>query len=98
MDKDITVAAVAETAPTETERAIRRIVRDVLGQPAVGLDDDMFDHGATSLSFVRVLAEINRRFHVMVHAAELGGVASPRNLAACATRELAGSAIESKGA
>lgn len=64
------------------EEAILQIVRDVLGRP-VGLDDDMFDQGATSLSFVRVLAQIHSRFGVMVDVADLDGVATARVIAAC---------------
>lgn len=60
--------------------AILEIVREVLGRP-LGLDDDMFDHGATSLAFVRVLARINDEFGVMVDVADLDGVTSARSLA-----------------
>jgi len=65
----------------ETTVAIIQIVRDVLGKPAIGVDDDVFDHGATSLSFVRILAQIHQDFGVPVHAADLGDWATPRNLA-----------------
>ncbi|NEC22878.1 acyl carrier protein [Streptomyces parvus] len=66
------------------EQKILGIVRDVLGKPGLGFDDDLFDHGGTSLSFVRVLAEINQELHVRVRAGDLQGVATPRRIAACA--------------
>lgn len=80
--------------PTDEQR-ILEIVRDVLGKPGLGFDDDLFDHGGTSLSFVRVLAEISRELHVKVRAGDLGGVATPRNLAACAAKEQAALAADS---
>lgn len=83
METDLAVAPVGETAPvTTTQETVLRIVREVLGRPAVQLDDDVFDHGATSLSFVRILAQINRDLNVRVAAAALDGVATPRNIAA----------------
>jgi hypothetical protein len=82
METDVAVAPVKETAPVTTEEAVLRIVREVLGRPDVQFDDDVFDQGATSLSFVRILAQINRDLNVAVAAAALGGVATPRNIAA----------------
>ena len=64
--------------------AITQIVREVLGKPGIGADDDVFDHGATSLSFVRILAQIHQVFGVPVHPADLGGWATARTLAAAA--------------
>jgi acyl carrier protein len=47
------------------------IAREVLDRPALESDTDFFDVGATSLTFVRILAEVNRRLSVPVHPAEL---------------------------
>jgi hypothetical protein len=66
----------------DLEGQVLAIVRDVLGRPSMGPTDDMFDHGATSLSFVRVLAQLHQSFHVMVHAPSLNGVTTARSLAA----------------
>jgi acyl carrier protein len=65
-----------------TEEAVLGIARNVLGKPALGPDDDLFDHGATSLSFVRVLAQIKQELKVMVRAADLDGEVTARALAA----------------
>lgn len=70
-----------EATAHSTGEEVLEIVREVLGRP-LGLDDDVFDHGATSLSFVRVLAAINGRFGVMVDVADLDGSATARSLAA----------------
>lgn len=59
-----------------------RIVHEVLGRPDIGMDDDLFDKGATSLSFVRVLAQIKQELRAAVDVTALGGVATPANLAA----------------
>lgn len=80
------------------EQTVLRIARQTLDRPQTGLDDDLFDAGATSLSFVRVLAQIQQELGVMVHVAALGGVATPRRLAACATENLVTAAADSKGA
>jgi acyl carrier protein len=73
---------------SEAERAVSQIVDEVLGR-AVPLDDDLFDHGATSLSFVRILAQINNRLGVLVPAAELDA-ATPRALASYAVTDRIG--------
>lgn len=67
---------------TETTAAILAVVRDVLGRPDIGADEDVFDHGASSLSFVRILAHVYQQFGVMVPTTELGGVATARAIAA----------------
>jgi acyl carrier protein len=67
---------------SETTAAILGLVREVLNKPTLGADQDVFDHGATSLSFVRILALVNERYGVMVPVAELAGSATARALAA----------------
>ncbi|MGW0551547.1 acyl carrier protein [Streptomyces altiplanensis] len=79
------------------EQKILGIVRDVLGKPELGPDDDLFDHGGTSLAFVRVLAEIGQELHVRVRVGDLGGVATPRNITECVVREQAVAAANSEG-
>jgi phosphopantetheine binding protein len=82
MDNSIAVAPDGRTASAGPQDEVLGIVREVLGRADMGPDDDVFDHGATSLSFVRILARINQRCGVMVHAAALGGLATARNMAA----------------
>jgi hypothetical protein len=76
-------AVVPESGTTlgPTEDTILRIVREVMGNHGLGAQDDLFDHGATSLSFVRVLAQIKQELQVMVHAPDLDGVVTARSLA-----------------
>jgi acyl carrier protein len=69
-------------ALARTEESVLKIVREVLAKPHLGPQDDVFDHGATSLSFVRVLAQIKQELKVMVRAADLDGEVTARSLAA----------------
>ncbi|MET0132711.1 MAG: acyl carrier protein [Kibdelosporangium sp.] len=75
----------APSARTAAQEAVLDIARTVLVRPALGLDDDVFNQGATSLSFLKILAEIKKELAVVVRPAELEGVASARNIAAHVT-------------
>ncbi|HEX6969586.1 MAG TPA: acyl carrier protein [Micromonosporaceae bacterium] len=66
----------------ERTAVVLHTVRQVLGRPELGLDDDVFDNGATSLSFVRILAMIHQETGVAVSAPALNGEATPRRIAA----------------
>jgi len=67
---------------TDMELTVSEIVAEVLKRN-IGLDDDMFDSGATSLAFMRIIASVNQRCHTSLTGAELE-VATVRCLAACA--------------
>jgi amino acid adenylation domain-containing protein len=55
-------AAVEYVAPrTKTERKLVKIWQDELGVERIGISDDFFDFGATSIVAARVIAEIQRR-------------------------------------
>lgn len=65
--------ARAGTAPTAEE--INRSVADITGE-VVERDDidpavDLFDQGATSLAYIRIVAEINERYDIELDVAEL---------------------------
>ncbi|MFC8867919.1 amino acid adenylation domain-containing protein [Streptomyces sp. NPDC057148] len=68
---------------TASERTVRDIVRQVLGRDVPGPDTDLFDIGATSLAFVRILHAVNRHFGITVNVTDLEGVASVRRLGSC---------------
>jgi len=85
MAEDIAVipsTGIAADRVNRTEETVLKIVRAVLGKPALGPEDDLFDHGATSLSFVRVLAQIKQECQVTVRAADLDGEVTAHHLAA----------------
>ncbi|MEU0113976.1 amino acid adenylation domain-containing protein [Streptomyces bobili] len=67
---------------TPTQQQVDAIVTEVLARPGIGLDDDLFEHGATSLAFMRVIASVNRRWKLSLTGAELDA-ATVRHLSAC---------------
>ncbi|HEY0532521.1 MAG TPA: acyl carrier protein [Actinoplanes sp.] len=60
----------AGTAIADVRATIQAIVGAVLERD-VDPSIDVFDQGATSLAFIRIVAEINERFGVDVDVAEL---------------------------
>lgn len=71
-----------DSGPTTVVEEVAGLVRDVLDRPDLSADADIFDHGGTSLSFVRILAQIRQRFGVTIAVAELDGEAAATTLAA----------------
>lgn len=70
----------------DIRQAIGEITRTVLERdvdPAV----DMFDQGATSLAFIRILAEVNERYGITADVAELEE-ASVDELSALVTQQV----------
>ncbi|MFJ7328183.1 MULTISPECIES: acyl carrier protein [Streptomyces] len=81
---DAATRSVAETTGgmTPTEREIARISEEVLERQGLAAQDDLFDLGVTSLSFIRILVKIHERYDVALTGAELGDEATIRHLAA----------------
>lgn len=65
----------------EPVEQILAIVREVLARPEVTADDDVFDHGGTSLAVVRVLAEASRTLGLRINPRDLAGSVTARTLA-----------------
>jgi acyl carrier protein len=65
----------------EPVEQILAIVREVLARPEVTADDDVFDHGGTSLAVIRVLAETRRTLGLRVNPRDLAGSVTARSLA-----------------
>ena len=70
---------------------ISAIVASVLQRDHVHPDQDLFDQGATSLAYVRIIAEINQRYQLSLNGSEVDGVATIERLA----RVVAGAAPSS---
>jgi len=60
------------------------VVHEVLGNPGLGPDDEVLDHGGTSLSVVRILTEASRRWSLTINPRDLDGVVTARSLARAA--------------
>ena len=60
---------------------ISAIVESVLQRDHVRPDLDLFDQGATSLAYVRIIAEINQRYQLSLNGSEVDGVATIERLA-----------------
>lgn len=71
-----------DSDPATTVEEVAGLVREILDRPDLSADADIFDHGGTSLSFVRILAQIRHRFGVTIDVAELDGEATATTLAA----------------
>jgi amino acid adenylation domain-containing protein len=56
---------------SSTEDIITELVSEIVSDGCIGADEDLFDHGITSVAFMRILIEINLRFDVQVTGAEL---------------------------
>ncbi|MFI6846269.1 amino acid adenylation domain-containing protein [Kitasatospora sp. NBC_00085] len=68
--------------------AVTAIVHEVLrGSRPPAPEADLFDTGATSLAFTRILAQLNRRFALRLTGAELDGEASIARLAAAVAQQ-----------
>jgi acyl carrier protein len=66
----MTALPSAGVAVADTRQTIREIARTVLDRD-VDPSVDVFDQGATSLAFIRIVAEVNERYDITVDVAEL---------------------------
>lgn len=63
---------------------ILAVVRTVLDKPGLTADDEVMDHGGTSLSVVRILTETSRALQLNVNPRDLNGEVTARSLARAA--------------
>ena len=71
-----------------TQQAITEIWEDVLQQKGIGLTDDFFDIGGTSLDLIRVFGRVNETFNLSLDGSVLGDEATIAQLAATVDAEL----------
>ncbi|ARZ71697.1 peptide synthetase [Streptomyces albireticuli] len=84
-------AAAAGGVPRDAyERALAEMFADLLGLPAVGVRDSLFDLGGTSLTAMRLVVRIEQRYGVGV---PLSGFVAAPTVAALAARLRAGDAV-----
>ncbi len=58
----------------------------MLSTPAITADDELADHGGTSLSIIRIVAVASRTLDLDINPRDLGGTVTVRNLARVARR------------
>jgi acyl carrier protein len=66
----MTAQQYASVAVADIRQTIHEIVRTVLERD-VDPSVDVFDQGASSLSFIRIVAEVNERYDITADVAEL---------------------------
>jgi acyl carrier protein len=66
----MTAPPSAHASVGDIRQTIREIVRTVLDRD-VDSSVDLFDQGATSLAFIRIVAEINERYNIKLDVTEL---------------------------
>ncbi|GAA2267755.1 MULTISPECIES: amino acid adenylation domain-containing protein [Kitasatospora] len=76
--------------PGDTRAQLTAIVHEVLrGTEPPPAEADLFDLGATSLAFVRIIAQVNRHFGLRLTGSELMGEATIARLADCVAQQSA---------
>jgi acyl carrier protein len=65
---------------------ILAVVREILSRPDLTADDEVKDHGGTSLSIVRILAVTSRTLDLDIDPRDLDGAVTARSLARVARR------------
>jgi amino acid adenylation domain-containing protein len=76
------VSAMVHDPETETERLIAALIRETLGIPRVGIDENFFELGANSLSLVTVHGRLEEALGRKIPAVDLFSHPTVRELAA----------------
>ncbi len=66
----MTAPAGDGSSGSDLQQTIGEIVRTVLGRD-IESSVDLFDQGATSMAFIRIVAEVNKRYEITLDVAEL---------------------------
>jgi len=69
---------------TERVDAILAIAREVLSHVDIAADDDLMQHGGTSLSIVRIVAMASRALNLDINPRDVDGALTVRRLAVVA--------------
>jgi acyl carrier protein len=78
----------------QLEQAITEIWAAGLGTDNIGLDDDFFDLGGTSLALIHVVVEMSKRFGIPLETGIVAGGATVRALVQAVKEKLAGAKQE----
>ena len=83
---DTLPAATADATPTE--QVVLAVWEDILQKKGIGIKDDFFDLGGTSLALIRIFARVNERFSVSLNGSILVDEPSVSRLAYCIDEQL----------
>jgi len=76
------------SSKTPTEEIIIQIWEDILQKKNIGVKDDFFDLGGTSLALIRIFSRVNNHFNVSLNGSVLVDEATVSRLANCVDAEL----------
>jgi len=76
------------TCATPTEQVVLAVWEDILQKKGIGIKDDFFDLGGTSLALIRIFARVNERFSVSLNGSILVDEPSVSRLAYCIDEQL----------
>lgn len=85
-----------DPALNEEQSGVLEVWRDLLGLKTIGLHDDFFDAGGTSLALIRSIAAIKSRFRVDLDLSALSEGATAQALAALIQARRASLALQAK--
>jgi acyl carrier protein len=88
---DSVAAMLADPTHCFDEERVGRVLaiaREVLSEPDISPDDELADHGGTSLAIVRIIAVTSRTLGLDIQPRDLDGTVTVRNLARVARRPL----------
>jgi amino acid adenylation domain-containing protein len=77
----VTTAQSASQSLSETEEQVSRVFTDVLDLPGIGLDDNFFDSGGTSLLLISVHLRLQARFERLIPVTVMFECPTVRSLA-----------------
>jgi len=68
---EVGTGADATSTAADIRRTVSDIAREVVDRDGIDPAVDLFDQGATSLAYIRIVAEINEKFGINLDVAEL---------------------------
>jgi acyl carrier protein len=83
-------SAAVSASLTPTEQVVAGIWQDILEKKQIGVKDDFFDLGGTSLALIRIFARVNEQFHLALNGSILVEDPTVSCLAHCIDEQLAG--------
>jgi syringomycin synthetase protein SyrB1 len=83
-----TVDHASEPGLTEQEQFVLKVWSDDIGLKNIGLNDDFFDFGGTSLALIRSLSTFKAHYRVNLDPGVLADGATAKVLAGCIQRSL----------